>query len=97
MTKSDTDIEKIIAEVIDCGLAIHERLGPGLLESAYELILVQMLGKRGYQIERQKPIRLQFEDIVIEDVYRVDLLIERKLIVELKSVEQLAPFTENSF
>jgi len=85
------DIEKIIADTLDCGFAIHDRFGPGLLESAYEQLLMQLLAKQGYRTERQKPIRLCFDDIVIEDAYRVDLLVEGKLIVELKSVEKLAP------
>ena len=85
------DIEKIIADTLDCGFAIHERFGPGLLESAYEKLLVQLPTKRGYHTEQQRPIRLCFDDIAIEDAYRVDLLVEGRLIVELKSVEKLAP------
>jgi GxxExxY protein len=91
MDQAFADIEALIAVAIDCGLAIHERFGPGLLESVYEQLLIQMLWKRGYRAERQQAIRLCFDDIVIEDAYRVDILIEGKLIVELKSVEQLAP------
>ncbi len=85
------DIEKIIADTLDCGFAIHDRFGPGLLETAYEQLLVQLLAKQGYHTERQRPIRLCFDDIVIEDAYRVDLLVEGQLIIELKSVEKLAP------
>ncbi|MGL5837350.1 MAG: GxxExxY protein [Sphingorhabdus sp.] len=91
MIASQYDIEKIISDVIDCGFAIHNRFGPGLLESAYELLLIQMLMKRGYVVERQKAIALRFDNIVIEEAYRVDLLVAGQLIVELKSVEQLAP------
>ncbi len=90
-TQASGDIERLIAVTIDCGLAIHDRFGPGLLESVYEQLLVRMLWKRGYRAERQQPIRLCFDDIVIEDAYRVDVLVEGRLIVELKSVEQLAP------
>jgi GxxExxY protein len=91
LTERERDLERIIADAIDCGFAIHERLGPGLLESAYEQLLVQSLAKRGYRMERQKPIRLCFDDIVIEDAYRVDLLVDGQLIIKLKSVEKLAP------
>ena len=91
LTGPFSEIERSIADTIDCGLAIHERLGPGLLESAYEVLLIQLLLQRGYKTERQKPITIRFDDIVIEEAYRVDLLIEGQLIVELKSVEQLAP------
>jgi GxxExxY protein len=85
------DIEKLITEAIDCGFAIHNRLGPGLLESAYELLLEALMVKRGYLVERQWPIPLQFDDVQIRDVYRIDLFVERQLIIELKSVEQLLP------
>jgi GxxExxY protein len=91
LTESYPYLESIIADVIDCGLVIHERYGPGLLESAYEMLLIVMLEKRGHIVQRQKPISLRFDDIVIEDAYRVDLFIDKQLIVELKSVEQLAP------
>ena len=85
------DIEQLITMAMDCGFAIHRALGPGLLESAYEALMAAALAKRGVSVERQKSIALDFEDIHIEDVYRVDLLIEDQLIIELKSVERLAP------
>jgi iron complex transport system substrate-binding protein len=75
---------------MDCGFAIRRALGSGLLESAYEVLMARALEKRGLRVEVQKPISLHFEDIRIDDVYRVDLLVENLLIVELKSVEQLA-------
>jgi GxxExxY protein len=84
-------IEAVISDVIDCGLAIHERFGPGLLESAYEILLVEMLARRGRKAVRQKTISIRFDDIIIEDVYRLDLFVDDQLIVELKSVEQLLP------
>jgi GxxExxY protein len=85
------DIEELISIAIDCGFAIRNRLGPGLLESAYELLLEASLVRRGLRVERQAALSLDFDGILIEDVYRVDLLIERQLIIELKSVEQLLP------
>jgi GxxExxY protein len=88
---SPDGIEKIITDTIDCGFAIHSRLGPGLLESAYEQLLAQTLMARGHRVERQKPIALRFDDIIIEEAYRADLVVGGLLIVELKSVEQLAP------
>lgn len=91
MTDEAHDIEQLITVSMDCGFAIHRALGPGLLESAYEILLAAALVKRGLRVERQKSIGLDFEGIRIDDVYRVDLLIEDQLIIELKSVERLAP------
>ena len=90
--KSDAnDIEHLITVTMDCAFAIHRGLGPGLLESAYEALLAAALRKRGFRVETQAPIGLLFDDVRIEDVYRIDLLVEDQLIVELKSVERLAP------
>ena len=85
------DIEHLITAAMDCGFAIHRAIGPGLLESAYETLMAAALAKRGLRVERQKPISLNFEGIQIDDVYRVDLLVYNQLIIELKSVERIAP------
>lgn len=91
MNDGKFDLEKLIGEVIDCGFKLHSNLGPGLLESAYEVLLEALLIERGYSVERQKSISLNFGNILVHDVYRVDMLVEGHLILELKSVEQLAP------
>lgn len=91
MSDGAFDLERVISDVIDCGFKLHSTLGPGLLESAYEILLEALLIQRGYAVERQKPISLNFQDLLIHDVYRVDMLVEGRLILELKSVEQLAP------
>ncbi len=70
-------------------LKVHRNLGPGLLESSYEECLFYELNKSGLLIERQKPLPLVYEDVKLEIGYRVDLLIEKKLIIELKSVDAL--------
>jgi GxxExxY protein len=75
--------------VFNDALKVHRNLGPGLLESSYEECLFYELQKSGLLIERQKPLPLIYEDIKLDIGYRVDLLIERKLIIELKSVETL--------
>jgi GxxExxY protein len=75
--------------VFNGALKVHRNLGPGLLESSYEECLFYELQKSGLLIERQKPLPLIYEDIKLDIGYRVDLLIERKLIIELKSVETL--------
>ena len=75
--------------VFNGALKVHRNLGPGLLESSYEECLFYELQKSGLLIERQKPLSLIYEDIKLDIGYRVDLLIERNLIIELKSVETL--------
>jgi GxxExxY protein len=69
---------------------VHTALGPGLLESAYEACLQFELIKSGLQVEAQKPLPLVYESVKLECGYRVDLLVERKLIIEVKSIEALA-------
>lgn len=79
--------EIIIAESIE----IHKSIGPGLLESVYEEVLFYKLNKRGLTVERQKPIPFYFEEVKMDIGFRADLIVEQKVIVELKSVESLAP------
>ncbi len=80
---------EISKTVYDCSLSVHKELGPGLLESAYEECLNYLLLKKGLMLERQKPLPVVFEEVKLEAGYRVDLLIEKKFIVEIKSVETL--------
>jgi len=70
---------------------IYEKLGPGLLESAYEATLIYELKKRGLQVESQVPIPIIYEEIKLESVFRLDLLINKKVVIEIKSVEKLSP------
>ena len=76
--------------VVGCSMRVHSALGPGLLESAYEACLEYELVKNGLLVERQKPLPLIYQTVKLECGYRVDLLVERKLIVEVKAVEALA-------
>ncbi len=85
------DIEDLARIAVDCGYKLHESLGPGLLESVYEACLFQSLAKRGLFVERQKPIAIHFDGVVLEEGFRADLLVERRLLIELKSIERLAP------
>ena len=73
--------------ILDCAYKIHTALGPGLLESAYEECLCYELMKRGLIIQRQKPLPLIYEEIKMEIGYRIDLLVENRVIVEIKTVE----------
>ena len=75
--------------VFDSALKVHQALGPGLLESAYEECLYYEIKKTGLFVEKQKPLPLVYEDVKLDIGYRIDILIENKLILELKSVESL--------
>jgi GxxExxY protein len=77
--------------VVDAAFQIHTRLGPGLLESVYEAVLVHELRRRGLRLEVQKPIPVVWEDLQLEVGFRADIIVEGKLVVELKSVEAIAP------
>ncbi len=85
------DVEELARVAVDCGLRIHRKLGPGLLESVYEAVLASSLAKRGLAVERQKPIEIKFDGLVLQEGFRADLVIEGVLIIEIKSVERLAP------
>ena len=83
---SENEISKI---VFDCALKVHKTLGPGLLESAYCECLCYELNKTGPKIEKQKPLPLRYEDVVLDVGYRIDIIIEGKFIIEVKSVSAL--------
>ena len=83
--------DEITGLVIDTAYRLHRRLGPGLLESAYARILAHLLEHRGLRVEREKNVTFEFEGVRIEEGFRLDLLVEDQVIVELKSVEHLAP------
>jgi len=83
------DIDAITGDVIDVAIRIHRELGPGLLESVYETILAAKLIEIGYSVDRQRPIDIEFEDMRFEAAFRADLLIDNRLLVEIKCVEAL--------
>lgn len=85
------DIEELARIAVDCGLHIHKQLGPGLLESVYEALLAERLGRSRCEVERQKMLPIEFDGLTFKEGYRVDLLVGGKLIIEVKSVERLAP------
>ena len=81
--------EQIAKIVVDAALKVHRQLGPGLLESSYEACLAYELKQRNLKVETQKPLPLVYEEVKLEVGYRVDLMIENKFVVEVKSVEAL--------
>ena len=84
---TENELSKIVFE---CGLKVHRALGPGLLESAYEECLFYEINKVGVNIEKQKGLPLIYNDVKLDIGYRVDFILENKLIVEIKAVESLA-------
>ncbi len=83
----ENEIAKI---VVDTAFDIHVKLGPGLLESVYEIILAHKLTKLGLHVERQKPIPIAFEGIKFDEGFQADIIVENKVILELKSVEEVS-------
>ena len=77
--------------VVDAAIKLHTRLGPGLLESVYEAVLARQLERRGLRVQRQCSVPFEFDGLKFDDGLRVDMLVEGIVIVELKSVERLAP------
>jgi GxxExxY protein len=86
-----SDIEHIGKAVLDAAFHVHSVLGPGLLESVYEAAMLVELKKRGLQIERQVPIAVSYEGEQLEVGFRADLIVEQKVLIELKSVEAVTP------
>ena len=85
---TENEIGKI---VVDAAFQIHKRLGPGLLESVYEIVLSYELKKKGLKVERQQPVAIVYDEIKFDEGFRADLVVEEKVIVELKSVEKVMP------
>lgn len=83
--------DQIAKDVVDAAFKIHSKLGPGLLESAYEACLAHELVRRGYQVGRQKPQPVNYDGLEIEVGYRLDILVNGEVILELKAVEQVLP------
>mgnify|MGYP002638545353 CR=1 FL=1 len=84
------ELEQIAKDVVDASMKLHMALGPGLLESVYTVILQKKLQERGYKVEREVPIPVEYEGLQFELGFRADLIIQDCFIVELKSAEKLA-------
>ena len=85
------EIEKIAKDVVDASLKIHMKLGPGVWEIVYEVVLAHELRRRGYEVERQRPVPIRSDDLTFDEGFKADLIINNCLLVELKSLEKLAP------
>ena len=84
-------LERIASIVVDRALKVHSALGPGMLESVYEMCLAHELGKAGLSVERQIPMAVRYDGLVFESGFRVDMLVDRALVIEVKSVETVQP------
>ena len=84
------NIEEIYKKVLDCAFLVHTALGPGLLESAYTECLYYELMQSGLKVEKQKPLPLIYKEVNLEAGYRIDLLVEDSIVVEIKSIDALA-------
>ncbi len=82
---------EISRQIVDAAFQLHTRLGPGLLESVYEVLMGHGLRKRGLRVERQVPVRIDYDGITFDEGFRADLIVEGGVIVELKSVEKTLP------
>jgi GxxExxY protein len=89
-----SDLNAITHKIIGAAIEVHRALGPGLLESAYEACLAFELAERDLKVEQQKPLPVVYKDVHLDCGYRLDLLVEDAVIVELKAVSELAPIHE---
>ena len=89
------ELNKITGKIIGCAIEVHRLLGPGLLESAYEECLAYELSSIGLKAERQKPVPVIYKEIHLECGYRIDILVEDQVIIELKTVENFCPVHED--
>src|SRR5688572_23829011 len=85
------DYELIAREIVDTAIRVHTRLGPGMLEGAYEACIEYELNKRSLTVKKQVPVPLRYDDVAIDVGYRLDLLVEDAVVIELKTVRQLLP------
>jgi iron complex transport system substrate-binding protein len=85
------DLEELATAVLDVAFGIHRDVGPGLLESVYEKLMVNRLRQAGVEAQRQLPVGAQIEGLEFDEAFRLDILVENRLLVEVKAVDKLAP------
>lgn len=88
---ADEQLERLARIVVDCGYHLHYDLGPGLLESAYEILLRELLVEQGLNVRCQVVVPIRYRHIAIDNAFKIDLLVENRLVVELKSVDKIVP------
>jgi len=90
-TPPSLEVENIAKEIVDAAFRVHKSLGPGLMESVYEVCMTHELAGRGLSVETQLDIPIHYDDILIKAGFRLDMLVEKEVIVELKAVEEMHP------
>ena len=85
------ELDDITGAIVDASIRIHRELGPGLLEIVYAIILASALERRGLHVERERPISFTYDGVLFEHGFRADIVVEQSVIVEVKSIERLAP------
>ena len=88
------ELNRVTQSIIGAAIEVHKNLGPGLLESAYETCMVYELAQLGLQVETQKPLPLIYKQVTLDCGYRLDILVENKVVVEVKAVDKLLPVHE---
>lgn len=94
MTDGRDELNEISGKVIESAIKVHKALGPGMLEGAYQVCLTHELSKGGYRVESEVPMPIVYDGIKLSSGYRIDLLVEDSVIVELKAIERLMPVHE---
>ena len=89
-----TELNEITGKVIELSIKVHKALGPGMLEGAYEICLMHELVKQGFNVERQKKLPIVYDGVRLDAGYRLDLIVNKSVIVEVKAVERLHPVHE---
>ncbi|MBP6003540.1 MAG: GxxExxY protein [Pyrinomonadaceae bacterium] len=92
--KSRDELNEISGKIIEYSIEVHKELGPGMLEGAYEICLMHELVRNGFRVERQVLLPIRYQGIMLDAGYRIDLLVESSVIVELKAVDRLLPVHE---
>ena len=84
------DVNEVTREIVDAAVSIHRRVGPGLLESVYEALLSREVEQRGFTVRRQLAVPLEVDGLRFDEAFRIDLLVDERVVVELKSIERLS-------
>src|SRR5215207_6410994 len=88
------EMERVATAIVDSAFKVHTRMGPGLLESAYRTLMVYELRKRGFDVGYEVPVPLVYDDVKLDAGYRLDLLVNQCVVVEIKAVEKIIPIHE---
>jgi GxxExxY protein len=91
MTNAEKSLDEVTGEIVDAAYKLHTGLGPGLLESVYEAVLARDLERRGLRVEKQKSVSFEYDGLRFSDGLRLDLIVESRVVLEIKSLEKLLP------